>query len=134
LKKESVKSILWGIKEKEKKYKTLCEKIEVLQTRAEKITPNYVKSEGSCGFNSESKVEQNCVEIVEYERQAQKLKAQIDFANGLLKHIKSYQRYLVKKAYIFHIPIKRIAIEEHTSEQNIRNIINRALNQIALKA
>lgn len=127
----NIKNLFWNYNKERRKLKRLMEKIETLETKAEKITPTYSKNESSGSvFNSSSKVESNCVDIVDYQRQAEIIAKQLNYADTLLKMLKSYQRYLVKRAYIYHNSIKSIAISEHTSTKNIQRILDNAIKSL----
>lgn len=106
------------------------ERIDILRTQAEKITPT-LSDDTSHSSDTTSKVERNVIKIVELERRIDKLKNTIKQCDDFLAGLKPYQRYIIKTCLIDHVPYAVIARRENTSTQNIAKIINKALKEKA---
>ena len=106
------------------------ERIDILRTQAEKITPT-LSDDTSHSSDTSSKVERNVIKIVELERRIDKIKNTIQQCDDFLAGLKPYQRYIVKTCLIDHVPYTVIARRENTSTQNIAKIINKALKEKA---
>lgn len=77
----------------------LLEQIEVLTTRATKITPNFDPDKvGSVPFSNPkpSKVERYAIKIVSAREQIRQLEIMINAGDELFNALRPYQRYLVK--------------------------------------
>lgn len=104
--------------------------IEYLESKAEKITPSYSKSEGQTSLSVSSKVEENSVKVVDMLKYRDKLMYDIAMTEELMSHLKSHQRYLIKSCLIYHVSYSKVAEREHTTAKNIERIISNAVKQL----
>ena len=113
----------------------LLEQIEVLTTRATKITPNFDPDKvGSVPFSNPkpSKVERYAIKIVSAREQIRQLEIMIDAGDELFNALRPYQRYLVKcmvcngmKAEDF---ARQAGIKPLTAKKNLDTIYKRLEN------
>lgn len=109
----------------------LKDKLQTLRTQAEKITPNYGSEGGSGGKNSNSKVENYAIKIQECEDNIKKIQMFVDTADDYLRQLKTHQRKLIKDVLINDNSYEYIANIEDTTPENIRKMVNSALNYLA---
>lgn len=108
-------------------------RIEYFESKAERITPVYEKSEGQASLDVSSKVEINGIKAVDLLDYKNRLSEQLELADYLLSLCKSHQRYLIKACLIHHTSYGKIAFRENTSGKNIEKIIDHALIQLSEK-
>lgn len=84
---------------------TLNEQYLEVYTESTKITPSY-KSDGSStgGFNTESKVENNCIKLVEIANKLDKLEEKKKYID----------RAMIRLPYYYRKLVRYIDIEDHT--------------------
>ena len=104
------------------------ERYEELETKAEKITPTYVKDGSMGGAGTDSKIERNVIAMVECRNRIEFLQMKVDLVDLMLSKLKSHQRYLIKSCMIYNNSYQEVALRENTSEKNIQKIIDTALD------
>lgn len=104
-----VKKLFREYRENEKSIKELELRILELETLAEKMTPSYQKSEGSQGFNTDSKVEEYCIKIEQIQKRIDAIKERQKMALHYLGLLKPHQKYLIKACLLYNVSYSTIA-------------------------
>lgn len=130
MKAESIKALFRNYRINCKKLKQEQERYEELETKAEKITPTYVKDGSMGGAGTDSKIERNVIAMVECRNRIEFFQMKVDLTNLMLSRLKSHQRYLIKSCMIYNNSYQEVAYRENTSEKNIQKIIDNALKHL----
>lgn len=129
----NVKMLFVRYNENKANIEALKERIEEIETKATKITPGYSDNGGSSGFNSSSKVENNCIKVVDLQNKIDTLEWKIKEADRLLYMLKPYQRHLVTRCYIDGSSFSVVARQEKTTADNIKKILDLAIKNLNKK-
>lgn len=123
----SIKKDLYCYKRNIRKIKDFQDQIDVLATRAAKMTRSFEPKEGQGSTPDGSRLEECVCKIIEIEKKIKIIESHVKSADDFLESLKPYQRYIVKLCIVDHIPYENVAKMNKTSTQNIRKIIDNAL-------
>ena len=123
----SIKTDLYCYKRNLRKIRDYQDQIEVLATRAAKMTRSFEPKEGQTSSPDGSRLEECVCKIIEIEGKIKIVQRRIERADNFLDTLKPYQRYIVKLCIVDHIPYENVAKMNKTTAQNIQKIINNAL-------
>lgn len=123
----SIKKDLYCYKRNLRKIKDMRDQIEVLATRAAKMTRSFEPKEGQGSSPDGSLLEECVCKIVEIEKRIKITQDRVNRADDFLETLKPYQRYIVKLCIVDHIPYKNVAKMNKTTAQNIEKIVHNAL-------
>lgn len=123
----SIKKDLYCYKRNLRKIRDYQDQIEVLATKAAKMTRSFEPKEGQGSTPDGSRLEEYVCKIIEIEGKIKITEKRIENADNFLETLKPYQKYIVKLCIVDHIPYENVARMNKTSTQNIRKIINNAL-------
>ena len=123
----SIKTDLYCYKRNIRKIRDFQDQIEVLATRAAKMTRSFEPKEGQTSSPDGSRLEECVCKIIEIEGKIKIVQRRIERADDFMQSLKPYQRYIIKLCVVDHIPYENVAKMNKTSPQNIRKIIDNAL-------
>lgn len=123
----SIKKDLYCYKRNLRKIKDFQDQIEVLATKAAKMTRSFESKEGQGSSPDGSLLEECVCKIIEIEGKIKIVQRRIERADDFMQSLKPYQRYIIKLCVVDHIPYENVAKMNKTSTQNIRKIIDNAL-------
>lgn len=123
----SIKKDLYCYKRNLRKIRDYRDQIEVLATKAAKMTRSFEPKEGQGSSPDGSLLEECVCKIIEIEKKIKITESRMKNADAFMDSLKPYQRHIVKLCIVDHIPYENVAKMNKTSTQNIRKIIDNAL-------
>lgn len=116
----------------EKSIQDLKDRYEELYTASTKITPSYSETSGFGGGFDGSKVENNCIKLLEISQKIDRVEERKRQIDQNIKSMSYIQRKVVQYVDIEHHSVYQFAKLHKSDYNNIKKIHNRAIDSMTI--